>query len=219
MNLTLERSRAEHLSNAPVECRPGRGSAGVRFFFLAGGRDGTGQDEAARRCAGARGRIRRAGATETALRRRLRRLVRADDAQGDHPVLRGQARRQGRVRRRQLDRHARQAAGAEGQPADRRGDRRRRPDVPGDVSSASARRSRAWPRATSTTAPSSRTTRRSASAWSAPASCTTPRSSRRRAGRRRPPGTTSRTRSSRSCWSSRRSTTPTACTPSSSTRA
>ena len=47
---------------------------------------------------------------------------------------------------------------------------------------------------------------------SAPASCTTPRCSRRRAGRRRPRGTTSRIRSTRSSWSSRRSTTPTACT-------
>ena len=74
----------------------------------------------------------RAGAAEDALRRRLRRLVRADHAQGDLPGVRGQARRQGRVRRRQFHGHAGQAAGAEGQPADRRRHRRRRADVPGD---------------------------------------------------------------------------------------
>ena len=59
----------------------------------------------------------RLGAAEDALRRRLWRLVRADHAQGGLPGLREEARRQGRVRRRQLDRHAGQAAGAEGQPA------------------------------------------------------------------------------------------------------
>ena len=74
----------------------------------------------------------RPGAAQDAHRRRLWRLVRADDAQGRHSRLREEARRQGRVRRRQLDRHAGQAAGAEGQPADRRRHRRRRPDVPGD---------------------------------------------------------------------------------------
>ena len=54
----------------------------------------------------------------------LWRLVRADDAQGHHPAVRKEARREDRIRRRQFDRHAREAAGAERQPADRRRHRR-----------------------------------------------------------------------------------------------
>ena len=55
-----------------------------------------------------------------------------DHPRGGVPGVREGAQRQDRVRRRQLDRHAGQAAGAEGQPGDRRRHHRRRPDVPGD---------------------------------------------------------------------------------------
>ena len=74
----------------------------------------------------------RLGPAEDALRRRLWRLVREDHPRRGDPDLREGERRQGRIRRRQLHRHAGKAPGAEGQPADRRRHRRRRPDVPGD---------------------------------------------------------------------------------------
>ena len=91
-------------------------------------------------------------------------------AQGSVPGLREEARRQGRVRRRQFDRHAGQAAGAEGQPGDRRRHHRRRRDVPGDPARLLRARSRASTRASSIPPRCSRTTRPSPSARPAPAS-------------------------------------------------
>ena len=94
-----------------------------------------------------------------------------------------EAQRQDRLRRRQLDRHAGQAAGPEGQPGDRRRHHGTTESCTRRSSSASAAPSRAWTRASSIP-PALFKGRQGGRgrARPAPASWSTPRSSRRRAG-------------------------------------
>ena len=136
----------------------------------------------------------RLGPAEDALCGRLRRLVRADHPRGGVPGLREEARRQGRVRRRQLDRYAGQAAGAEGQPGRSTSPSSTTARCTRRSSSASARKIEGLANERALSTPRcSRTTRRSRSAMAGTGFMIQHQGVQGEGlGRRRPRGTTSR---------------------------